>query len=345
MRTFAHRRLVALPFSLLAFACTADPKTGVEQDAAVAVPDVAVAVPDAAVVPPDAIVVLPDAAVVLPDAAVVLPDAAVVLPDAAVVVPDAAVVLPDAAAVLAPDAAPPLPGECVADVLVRPAALPPEEPGDPGCPPGMSRTTIPAASLCMDRYEAALVEITDAGEVPWSPYHHPGNRRVRAVSVAGVVPQGYIDQITAGAACAEAGKRLCTNDEWIAGCEGADETLFPWGDRRMPGACNDARDQHPAVELFPDDPDPFSHLQDACLNQLPDSLDPTGANPLCVSPRGIFDQIGNLHEWTSDPGGTFRGGFYVDTRLNGNGCEYRTTAHDTAYWDYSTGFRCCALAR
>ena len=42
-----------------------------------------------------------------------------------------------------------------------------------------------------------------------------------------------------------------------------------------------------------------------------------------------------------DPAGTFKGGFYVDTKLNGEGCLYTTTAHDVSYWDYSTGFRCC----
>jgi hypothetical protein len=52
--------------------------------------------------------------------------------------------------------------------------------------------------------------------------------------------------------------------------------------------------------------------------------------------------VGNLHEWTADPAGTFRGGFYVDTKLNGPGCLYATTAHDSSHWDYSTGFRCCA---
>jgi hypothetical protein len=61
-----------------------------------------------------------------------------------------------------------------------------------------------------------------------------------------------------------------------------------------------------------------------------------------VSADGIFDLMGNLHEWTADPAGTFRGGFYVDTTLNGEGCLYRTTAHNTLHWDYSTGFRCCA---
>ena len=54
--------------------------------------------------------------------------------------------------------------------------------------------------------------------------------------------------------------------------------------------------------------------------------------------------MGNLHEWTADPKGTFRGGYYVDTRINGEGCLYRTVAHDSGHWDYSTGFRCCADA-
>ena len=52
--------------------------------------------------------------------------------------------------------------------------------------------------------------------------------------------------------------------------------------------------------------------------------------------------MGNLHEWTDDPNGTFRGGFYVDTRINGEGCLYATTAHNIVHFDYSTGFRYCA---
>ena len=51
--------------------------------------------------------------------------------------------------------------------------------------------------------------------------------------------------------------------------------------------------------------------------------------------------VGNLHEWIEDPRGTFRGGFYLDTRHNGEGCTYATTAHSVKYHDYSTGFRCC----
>lgn len=233
---------------------------------------------------------------------------------------------------------PPEPGVCDAAQLQRPAALPPEAPGEAGCPPGMAAVE----AFCVDRYEAALVELTPGGEVPWSPYHNPGDRPMRAVSVAGVVPQGYVNGLQAAAACAEAGKRLCDDREWLRACQGPDMTTYPYGDARQPGVCNDARAQHPAVELFPNDPNPFDRIQDACINQLPASLDETGANPGCVSAEGLFDLMGNLHEWTADPEGTFRGGFYVDTAINGPGCLYRTTAHNTAHWDYSTGFRCCA---
>ena len=52
--------------------------------------------------------------------------------------------------------------------------------------------------------------------------------------------------------------------------------------------------------------------------------------------------MGNLHEWIDDPAGTFKGGFYVDTVINGEGRLYTTTAHNVYHFDYSTGFRCCA---
>jgi formylglycine-generating enzyme required for sulfatase activity len=100
---------------------------------------------------------------------------------------------------------------------------------------------------------------------------------------------------------------------------------------------------HPAVELYGTSASwIYSKLDNACLNQLPNSLAATGSYPGCVSAEGVWDLVGNLHEWTADPAGTFRGGFYVDTKLNGPGCLYATTAHDSSHWDYSTGFRCCA---
>jgi hypothetical protein len=215
-----------------------------------------------------------------------------------------------------------------------------EEPGSGGCPPGMARVD----SFCIDRFEASLVRVNRDGKPdPWSPYLNPGSERVRAVSVRGAVPQGYISGRRAALACEEAGKRLCTDSEWLRACRGPTKNTYPYGAARVPGACNDARKLHPAIEYFGGaDAWIWSELSNPCLNQLPDSLDPTGENAACRTAEGVYDMMGNLHEWTADPEGTMRGGYYVDTRLNGEGCNYVTTAHASNHWDYSTGFRCCS---
>jgi hypothetical protein len=212
-----------------------------------------------------------------------------------------------------------------------------EAPGVGGCPDGM----IPVDTFCIDQYEASLVR-GDTGEA-WSPYYNPGTLPMIAVSVAGAVPQGYIDGVQAGEACLNAGKRLCTDTEWLRACRGPQDYTYPYGNTKMLGVCNDHRAEHPAIEYFgTSDPSIYSMIDNACLNQLPESVDPTGARTGCVTVEGAYDMMGNLHEWTADPAGTFRGGYYVDTVINGPGCLYATTAHNTLHWDYSTGFRCCA---
>ncbi len=218
-----------------------------------------------------------------------------------------------------------------------------EAPGDVGCPNGMARI----GTFCVDRYEAMLALVnTDGTLSPWSPYFNPGTRRMRAFSIRGVVPQGYINGVQAQAACRDAGKRLCLDAEWLRACRGPSNTVYPYGGTRMPGVCNDARSMHPAVEYFGTTASwIYSMIDNACLNQLPASLARSGDRTGCVTVEGAFDMMGNLHEWTAEPAGTFRGGFYVDTRINGDGCLYATTAHDTSHSDYSTGFRCCADAR
>lgn len=239
------------------------------------------------------------------------------------------------------DEAPPEPEplDCDPDARPQPNAGLSEAGGLDGCPDGM----LGVDDFCVDRYEAALLEVLpDGSERPWSPYHNPGAAAVRAVSWAAAVPQGYINGLQAADACAASGKRLCTDAEWLRACQWTDGRRYPYGPDRVAGLCNDARAQHPAVELFPDDPNPFDRIQHPCINQLGDGLALTGDHPQCVTPEGLYDMMGNLHEWTADPAGTFRGGFYVDTVRNGPGCLYRTTAHDRGHWDYSTGFRCCA---
>jgi sulfatase modifying factor 1 len=201
------------------------------------------------------------------------------------------------------------------------------------CPADMVWT----GGVCIDRYEAFL-----AGG---SPFEVPGSA-LPAENRAGEVPQAYISAVVAADSCSLAGKRLCTSDEWLSACRGAEERLFPYGDTYDPSACNDTRSSHPVIDVFGagasfDD----TELNDPRLNQLPDSLAASGEFGACVTPDGVADLHGNLHEWVADLDGTFRGGFYVDAEINGPGCTYTTTAHDPGYHDYSTGFRCCVDPR
>jgi formylglycine-generating enzyme required for sulfatase activity len=234
------------------------------------------------------------------------------------------------------------------------SAAPPADGGadgatGPGCPPGMARVT----TFCVDRYEAYVVEVTDAGtEQPRSPYQVIGGAAVRAKTAAGVVPQGYISQVEATAACRSAGKRLCSATEFALACRGADASNdYPYGGTtHRPGYCNEGKGSSVA-RFFGNDPSQWTYAEfnDPRLDQWDGGLARTGAYPRCVSPYGVHDCVGNLHEWGSDPPdvnghGRFRGGFYGDAEVNGPGCLYVTSAHEPTYHDYSTGFRCCADA-
>ena len=235
------------------------------------------------------------------------------------------------------------PISCDPTVMIQPnLGIAGEAAGLGGCPSGMVPVT---STLCVDQYEASLVQVNADGTTrEWSPYFTPPSTiTVRALSRAGAVPQGYVSGVTASAACTAAGKHLCTDAEWLSACQGPAGVTYPYGNTRMTGVCNDHRAVHPAVELFGTSESwIFSMLSDACISQLPMSLARTGQFTGCVSASGAHDMMGNLHELTADPAGTFRGGFYVDTSMNGNGCLYATTAHVMSYEDYSTGFRCCA---
>jgi sulfatase modifying factor 1 len=216
-----------------------------------------------------------------------------------------------------------------------------------GCPAGMARVEIDAKRVvCIDRYEGSLVEVLPEGEKPFSPFDQVKGRRVRAVSRQGVVPQAYISRNEAEAACNQARKRLCTEEEWTHACQGRNPTTFPYGDERKSGYCNDSG-RAPLASYYASIGDGaygFEPMNDPRLNQLPGTIARTGTHPHCRNTFGVFDMVGNLHEWIADPDGTFLGGYYLDTKINGEGCHYKTVAHDGTYHDYSTGFRCCADA-
>ena len=216
-----------------------------------------------------------------------------------------------------------------------------------GCPDGM----VLIETFCVDAYEAYVVELDDAGaESPHSPYDVVDGVVVRAKVAGDVVPQGYISQVQATAACENAGKRLCTAEEFSLACRGPDPAnWYPYGgETHEPGYCNEGKGSSVA-KFFGNDPSTWTYadFNDPILNQWDGGLARTGEYVKCVSPYGVHDCVGNLHEWGADPPdqnghGRFRGGFYGDAEENGPGCLYVTSAHEPTYHDYSTGFRCCA---
>ena len=79
---------------------------------------------------------------------------------------------------------------------------------------------IPSLHICIDRYEASE---GPAGE---------------AASAAGVMPWSGASLQTARAACAAAGKHVCTRYEWR--CVGEEELTYPYGDTYDAASCNGA---------------------------------------------------------------------------------------------------------
>ena len=222
--------------------------------------------------------------------------------------------------------------------------LPPLHPGA-RCPAEMANV---GTRFCVDKWEGSLVaRLADGTTRPHSPFLTPAPEQgtvYLARSVPNVVPQGYISAQQAQGACKASGKRLCQAVEWRAACGGSEGLAYSYGPSRVPARCHDSG----ATPMLTFHADTMKRgwgapeLNDARNNQLEGGLAKTGTFPECVTDQGAFDMVGNLHEWTADPNGTFQGGYWLDTSQHGDGCAYRTTAHAFDYHDYSTGFRCCA---
>jgi sulfatase modifying factor 1 len=220
------------------------------------------------------------------------------------------------------------------------------------CPFNM--VTVRDGRFCIDRYEAYVGIMLKGGKTrrhsPFKPIDAK-TTNIKALNKKGRMPQAYISQRQAKLACENAGKRLCSDQEWVKACQGKRPTTWPYGKEHEPKRCND-RGFSSFNKYFgeggreaPQSAYTFKHLNDPRLNKPKGTCAPSGRFKKCKNSYKAYDMVGNLHEWTSAPGGTFRGGFFLDVHKHGDGCTYKTTAHSTKYHDYSTGFRCCATLR
>lgn len=234
-----------------------------------------------------------------------------------------------------------------------------------GCPPEMAHI----GRYCIDRWEATLVELDDRGEKRPHPHYEVPDPQSHyaARSRAGDFPQGHISRVVAAAACSAADKRLCTLREWHRACSGPQVLTYPYGWEGERGTCNTAK-PHLLGRLFGNDPRAWKYdeqFNSPVLLREPGFLARTGEYARCISTDGVYDLVGNLHEWVADRvdydlpqkiqliadierkidknfgHGIFMGGFFSTTSEHGRGCLFLTPGHEPRYHDYSTGFRCC----
>lgn len=211
------------------------------------------------------------------------------------------------------------------------------EGGAAPCPADMALV----GSACMDLYEAPNIE--------------------------GAMPLVMYTLYESEEWCAARGKRLCFDDEWLAACEGASASAYPYGADYQAGACNDeevwrvysqnALNGWPAAasNVDIDDLDDLLAQAEAASTAGQVAADevaelyqaePSGSNAACAGETGVFDLVGNVEEWTlradggegPDFSGNLKGRYWAESRT----CQSNVKVHANAFRFYEIGFRCCA---
>ena len=186
------------------------------------------------------------------------------------------------------------------------------EPGSTTC-----KGTRHPLSYCIDKYEYPNRQ---GGHPPW-----------------------MVSWYDAEATCRSLGKRTCWDWEWVAACEGPDETPFPYGWKRDNTKCNiDNMWIDPRLSAA------YSKDTDVALRELSrlDQSVPSGAMPECVSGYGVHDLTGNFDEWVTRAErdkqkslwAGLKGGAWGHVR---NACRPMTTSHTPDFTYYFIAFRCC----
>ncbi len=162
------------------------------------------------------------------------------------------------------------------------------------CPSEMIRV----GNFCIDKYEASVWDSytndTSGTQYGTTSDNYPcgdnanacsenGSNPIYARSIAGVNPARYITWFQAAQACANSGKRLCTNQEWQIAVSGTpdEDTSDPGDDLEE---CNIWANSKPSGASW------------ATENETIE----TGSASACVSDWGAYDMIGNVWEWTAD---------------------------------------------
>ncbi|MDD4902031.1 MAG: SUMF1/EgtB/PvdO family nonheme iron enzyme [Patescibacteria group bacterium] len=157
------------------------------------------------------------------------------------------------------------------------------------CPAEMVFIPGSTGGFCLDKYEDAAgngCSFKDPANQDQTRTNLE-NQSCQPASQAGLIPWRYISQNQAAVACAKAGKRLPTNEEWLAAALATPDKNSNWGADDCQVANNWVKQPGPA-----------------------------GSGKNCVSGAGAYDLIGNVWEWVE---GTVEDGKYQGNALPDDG--------------------------
>jgi protein-disulfide isomerase/uncharacterized membrane protein/thiol-disulfide isomerase/thioredoxin len=201
------------------------------------------------------------------------------------------------------------------------------------------KTSLPmdaATAEVTSEATARMIKVNkQSGEFWIDAFESSVDKSGKAVSVPNVMPS-FSSWFDAEKACKAAGKRMCTEEEWVSSCIGE-----PADDHNKNGKFVDG----PVVgRLYPYGP---FYEKDTCRDsedKLNGKATKTGSLAGCRTPDGIYDLSGNLYEWIGQSvddaammGGDFR------TKTSGT-CRRRAATYGAGYKNETIGFRCCADA-